>query len=422
MQIRARPWRYLELLQEATYARLGLTPTRYDATWLERLRESMVNHHQIFQQVFGDEDAATKARLMQGWNRSAAHLSDKAFSDMAAALADIPTPYENPVLYRILQRLQKEMDAIIKLMPSTTAAAANRRFFVGTLPTGQVNARAIAVPNSDDYLIVFDTQIFNFVNLLAKAVASAALPVQHNGVASMSLSSDDVERRIREDPDVLARFEEVVCMYLVTGFVGAAAPYSLEPPFASMAAELVDSTELFIMGHEYGHVISGHFAREQRTLRSALPEQDAQEFATDWNDEFVADNRGVELASAALQVRGGHIARSFMGADFFFICTLLIERAASVLTTGEDLSTENMDETTSHPPAGLRLAMLHRGLQNALPPELYSAVKNVRDVLLGVVEILWRSSAYPALKNMHGQGVRPSQVWVELARQHHGTP
>jgi hypothetical protein len=189
-----------------------------------------------------------------------------------------------------------------------------------------------------------------------------------------------------------------------------------------MANRLIYATELFIMGHEYGHILSGHFSDRSSKVHSALPGDDVNEFGTSWQQEFQADNRGAELMSAALQIREYPFQMSFVGADFFFICAMLVERGLSILNTGIDTVPDGNDTSTTHPPAGLRLAALHLGLETALPKQVYANVRIVSDMLLGVVEMLWTVAAAPSLHSLHQKRARPSNAWIELAQRHGGTP
>src|SRR6185369_7641064 len=44
-------------------------------------------------------------------------------------------------------------------------------FVVSTLPTGEVNARVIQFRKEAIYFVLFETQLFSFLNLIAKCIA-----------------------------------------------------------------------------------------------------------------------------------------------------------------------------------------------------------------------------------------------------------
>ncbi|WP_440956116.1 hypothetical protein ACSAZK_03970 [Methanosarcina sp. Mfa9] len=82
---------------------------------------------------------------------------------------DLPTIYENPDTYSILfdlfEQIEKSAKELLSRLPM--------RPLIGTLPSGKVNAMAIKVPDTDEFMVVFEDQLFTFANLIAKIIAQS---------------------------------------------------------------------------------------------------------------------------------------------------------------------------------------------------------------------------------------------------------
>ena len=332
----------------------------------------------------------------------------------------LPTKFENPIIYGILENLQSLTEnAINTFFKEDSFQQVKERVIIGTLPTGEINARAILTPNKNHYLIIFDSEIFNFANLLSKSIAYAMKPELAMGMMVLSMNIPDIEERLAEDESVLRRFSEPIISFILTGRV-LTAPYILKHPFSMMAKKLLDSMELFVMGHEYSHMILGHL-NENNLCASALPSlQKNTEFHKSWIQEFEADIKGVQIMSAACQSQGYHFLESFLGVDFFFICSMLLERGINVLKTGED-ELWKFDETefsSTHPPILFRLNYIHQALKNKFDAKIYEGIMNMNRNIIGVVETLWEIALLPRLKELHKQGVKPNMIWEELQKRH----
>jgi hypothetical protein len=164
--------RFLEMLQEEAYRKWRVGPLRnvpgfndYDmgrpAEFLsERVRQQTDYTDLIFSGEFAE-------RLRQAQETGLRHP----FRDLT-----VPTKFENPMIYLVISGASARVHE--------TALRLNRPLpaqpLVGTMPTGDVHAYTVPVPEemrtskSDaDHLIIFDWQFFLFAHLLSKAIARA---------------------------------------------------------------------------------------------------------------------------------------------------------------------------------------------------------------------------------------------------------
>src|SRR4051812_7837907 len=93
--------------------------------------------------------------------------------------------------------------------------------------------------------------------------------------------------------------------------------YILEDRTAQLIASwLTQASELFILGHEYGHVICGH-GTNKRMISSEIANENVKEVRFSWEQEFEADSVGLMLAMEYYG-RIGNFAIGYTGAEMFF--------------------------------------------------------------------------------------------------------
>jgi hypothetical protein len=219
-----------------------------------------------------------------------------------------------------------------------------RRPVVGTLPTYDVNARALPGPPGEGHLVVFDSGIFNYSTLLGKAAAQAidAKPGEDGG----SLMFDP--NRIYREPDYCLALErqwaDLLFSQAVLGTCSYAEVARVSQEHAPFADQFKEAIDTFILAHEYGHVILGH-TDLYGTGQPVEPEiAHAQEFA--------ADGVGFEICAAW----GGSLW-ACLGASVFFFGSEAGDLAANVFLTGDSRG----KPSPTHPsPTSRRRATMER--------------------------------------------------------------
>ena len=128
---------------------------------------------------------------------------------------------------------------------------------VDTSPIGHVNAHV--APVSDGYVVIFQSGIKSFSNLMFKAIVSGWMNMQDvfRGVSS----PDDID--IAKLPQVWkepgARCLEILDAYLFGGDPIGAGFVELTGEAGIMSAELEGIADLFVVSHEYAHALEGHW-------------------------------------------------------------------------------------------------------------------------------------------------------------------
>jgi Zn-dependent protease with chaperone function len=384
----------LEWLQESVYAQLGTQPEidrdEYRAV-LERIANEMMQKY----------SPLYKPEQLQKLRTELLKMADEQMAQ------ELPTRYENPLTYGIVLGLKQQIEEAAKELSMTIPIPP----LVGTLPTGQVNAMAIPVPSSGEYLVVFESELFNFALLLSKAVI-VALPLVtgEDGHLELSTNNADVEKHIAENPEAVDRFREVLFAYLFEGRPGAAPPYIPDPPYSDLASYLRDSLELFVMGHEYGHIIAGHVSAKQLTS-TTIGGVRIDEYRRSWEEELVADSIGAALLLPAMTKRVQDLSLCYWGADFFFSCDEIIKRSLSIVITGEEK--DEFQVSSSHPPSASRRQALRDTLKQQLPEDRIQAPLAVGRQIEQVIESLWNQTR-SSLLEAHSQKRELAPVWKSV--------
>jgi hypothetical protein len=305
---------FLESLQARVYGSMGWTPE--DCQWREWLGQQQVIPARLQQMsltLTGPEFERYRKELLAGLARDEA--------------APRPTRYERPHQYSILRDLQDEIEHAAATMDLEVPS----RLLVGTLPTRLLEPLMLLVPGSEDVVVVIDGGLLTYAHQLAKAVAQA-LPFSADDRGEVVLQSPIGPWPVTCDiPERAAmRFNELM-LAVITGNAAGAPPYLPEAHYESLAAELCDCMELFIVAREYARLIERDHLRASTEPRNASGETF---HALSWNaeHEIRADALGLALTLAAAAERGDSLSWAFFGVDLLLSSFAVLERALPILT------------------------------------------------------------------------------------------
>ncbi|MFD5270376.1 hypothetical protein [Streptomyces sp. NPDC058335] len=314
--------------------------------------------------------------------------------------------YENA---RTMQSLHKLADSLERA-GRIAGWRVPERPLLGTLPTGRVNVITLLVPGTGEHLVLFESEFSGFTYLAAKAVAEV-LPFRRtpDGGAAFELEPAKVRERLERHPESARRFGELVAAYLETGVPYNAPQYMQDRVRNTWAQMLCDSVQLFALGHEYGHILKGHLGRRRPAVWLGGPDlADPEELAWNNQEEIEADAQGLTLSIAAGQSRGHDVPIGFLGADFYFTMTHVIERAINVLRHGHENTSA---EAGTHPPSVLRRMILRHVLSRHSTPQIEAAI-GLGENMEQAVEMLWHDLR-PRLLAAHRAGLRPLGQWQD---------
>jgi hypothetical protein len=335
------------------------------------------------------------------------------------------SPYEDPGLYWVMQFWSEKIKNAARLNVKPHGLLDGIHVAMGTLPTGEVNALTISVPsNPDAYVIAFESGLFPFANLISLAFAST-LPVERreHGYAVFSVNPAVVLDHVRQHPELLLRFRRLILAYLVEGRFDTlpSSYYAVEDPIQDgMAVMLYTAAGMFVIAHEYGHIVRGHLAKGRR-VAAMVGRRSIEKIPHDWYQELEADAIGIDLVFWAFKELGkANLASVIAGAEFFFDCYDIVERSASVIATGTTKRDATLED---HPPAGVRRKYirenLHDYLQRLYPKDFSEAEwQEALRQAAQFSEIM--SQLYlltePSLRELHAKGISLAPVWRQVVR------
>lgn len=266
-----------------------------------------------------------------------------------------PTAAENPVGYSILRDIvedvQQAMARLNLRMPEAVA--------FGTLPTGQINGIACAVP-AGGLIVAIDDGLFTFVHSLAKAVAVFYKATMGPDGLEIKLTESNLAQAVETNEEGNLRWLET----LIAAFVIKSPDHAPLRPITDdrihLVHMLVNSVEVFVVAHEFGHLILGHYERNAfGSERHLITDTEVKQLNTLQKDELEADRLGLKLLREHHKKLGYHSIDHTLAAIWFFCgCLLILE--------------EMYGQDSKHPPALLR----SRALLQQLVEEEGSGMKD----------------------------------------------
>jgi hypothetical protein len=316
-----------------------------------------------------------------------------------------PTKLDDPISSFLLSEWRQMVEEAIKGLSFSLP----KELVIGTLPTARVNAMTVSVPSSDEYVVIFESQLMPFIGLLAK-LCSRALPfkISDEGRIIAAFDKVSIKKHIEQNESVISDFEELLEAYLIVGRPGAArwALSPLGPDETTLSGTLLYSMGTFVLGHEYAHVFANHLKGARKTPIT-IAGQPAEEVLWQWRQEDQADTYGLVIMLHAM--RTSELWLRFWGPSLFFSCTDIVERARAILLTGEE---SKRPPSSTHPPDEMRHQHIRRFMEQflearreSLGPEA-ERVKEAAASFDEIIRVLWEGSR-PGLYRLHQLGKRP---------------
>lgn len=313
-----------------------------------------------------------------------------------------PTEFDSPAWHMVAaglcNRVEEAADSLGIEIPE--------RPLFGTLPIGRLNA--FALRSKRRVLTLFNVGLFDVLNAVSKLV-SLVFPIESatGERAAFAVGSEQFSEQLLSKPGIKHRFVELFRAYVVDGDVSFSPRYRLGKDRLHLQQILLHSSEVFVVAHEYGHVIHRHLsgAKAQAT---ALAEKEVSELRYDWLQEYEADARGFELMIEAMRSYDVYIPASVVGAGLFFATSQMLERIVHGLQSGSfELGEPNT--RSSHPPPLARQLHLEDSLAS-LPLEQANQCKLWSGIPFEVLTMLFALTR-AEWEAMYERGERPAQIW-----------
>jgi len=308
-------------------------------------------------------------------------------SDYAGLLSQtivLPTRFENPSAYRIVDMLvvaiknaAKKIGVDVSSFPSYSS-----------IPTGLVNAQAVSFEGATKKFLLFDSQLFHYCNLYAKAF-SLCLPVKGAGEGfTFDLDLVSIEHHVKQFPECVKRFVQLLNAMCETGKPGHAEQYFPDDKYLGISSLFRSGMELFVVGHEFGHVYAKHLG-EMIAMQSKAMIGGAN-LSEEHRQEFEADAIGLILMCHAQAEKGYDASLAYIGAELFFHALEMENRFRHALKTGRDAEYTSLPSET-HPSHEARRLMLRKHLPSLLDSEAQvNSVLAFAEKYENIVSIIWK--------------------------------
>jgi len=306
------------------------------------------------------------------------HLRREGYLEYLSSAAGDAPELQSIVDYSIMSQTKEAFDdLILRRFSQPERYPVSDKVFFGTIESASVNAMITAVPDSDEYLIVINRALWDIAKLLPFTLATTLFTEE------FTFRSFDPGRSYPYLP---------LSAELLASIMNRTRPArSLPPlpprdnPIAMVHLCLYRSIHDFILGHEYGHFLRGHFAEDGRTHVCKIGDLSFSQNTTAWRNEYEADRVGLDLAVIGAKDFMSHDANSSDP-----IAREAIGRAMSLGWLGCWASLQvlfHMDKTwrsvytldSSHPPSALRFAAMARTILRQHPSR--EMVEQAEDML-----------------------------------------
>jgi hypothetical protein len=313
----------------------------------------------------------------------------------------------------ILSTQRERLEGLVNFgLPEFTSAFSwlRDKVTLSTLLTGELNARTFKAPYAQDsqpqYWILFDPVFFDFFYQLSNAFASAidmdGLDKSGNRYAmgDKTASVDDAIHWGGPEPVEMAY--KMLHSFVVSGFPPPDI-VSYDEHIFPLAESLRNQAALFVLAHEYAHIIRGDMDNR--------PSQQAP-----WQAEINADIFGFRMSNAVLTMENAPAKVRKAGVNLFFCGLMLVELARLALDKGEKRSVADLmprqapSAADSHPEAVSRLCFLDDEFSQHFPPDQVRGSEFLTALFVEITTQFWLRIE-PAFLDLHGKGVRARTVW-----------
>jgi len=222
-----------------------------------------------------------------------------------------------------------------------------RSYLLGTLHAPFVNAFARIQKSSGATTVIVHSGMIDFIYQAAKAVVEALNPqLVNDGKAAARAQTDlnVIKQGLIKNSAPSDRLYKTLESYFFIGYPRAFAEEKVRDEHGIILGVIVPLSERWIIAHEYGHELTKNFDFSKAPNNPSW----AKEFSADTNATIAT-----VLSAAQLDVLPPEFPLS--AGSFVLACIEILERALSLLTTGQD---SVRHESQSHPPNEVRASQI----------------------------------------------------------------
>jgi len=379
-----------------------ITVLRYDLTSARRQKWENKFSEETFEKIYDDYKKNLSQKELEEIRKNVKEEQEKRKE------IELPTPYQNRDSYTLILdfwRIIKDILPTIKFKHKETGQIKTLEEqglkiitpYFGTVQIGSINAVTYPCDNNER-LIVFEMELMTFCHLLCKIIARTFPHYDPKEKKSLEYYKEKIEERIENEPEITQRFKELIIAFVTTGKATTAPQYLLDTKYYPFLNHLRLAMEVFIVGHEYAHILLGHV--DENDSRQNLLMQDVENVLFSWNQESNADELGLPLMLEGLKNIGyQNDFVSYCGAEAFFSAFEVIERAKCLIQSREEKwywknCSEN-GKVGDHPPSEKRRTDLRMQMT-----KIYGEISiETSQIIESMIKTLWEKIKPDILSN-----------------------
>lgn len=313
---------------------------------LAQLQEAVPNTHES-KRALEDREYAQLKTLMDVGYRLPDQLGwyVETHEEMLREAGTDPIPATQSLTdYVILKRTKHVIDETVA---DRTTFAASDKIVLGSIESLNINASIYPVNDVPEYLVVLNRGVLGAISSISNVIAYVADIDDRLWIRGV------LSERVSEAREC---FIDIICKY-VLGLSGEnykKIPLAWDTPRELLWILLHQETEMFVVGHEYGHFLCGHFGPPQPVRPAHGAGQTRETRMFQWAQEYEADIAGYDLCVLTWQRLGGNnalgIEAGWRGVNLFFEIIHLFNRVFDI--------DRRLIPESSHPSPTLRINRL----------------------------------------------------------------
>ena len=257
-----------------------------------------------------------------------------------------------------------------------------RRAIIGALQARSPSVLTLAVPDSQDHIILVDSDLMVMTWQMSKIFAEACPPnILERSVDDDVFHDRFVDRLFENEIQAHKGLGNVVFSKTLYGAASSAPPFEVSTPRVFNFADRINfGMQLFFVAHEYAHLLLHEIDSVGSTDVGVKDDVSVGQTVWSWRQEFEADVEGSFLAMTVLNKIGYPRSLGFGIIDLYFTTLSILDRCKEYTASGAqqpEVSSSNFVAT--HPPPLERRDALRRHwsevLQRGFPP-VAAAIKH----------------------------------------------
>lgn len=384
---------YIELLQKAIFSEFEDRDIRQET--YERIAE--VNYKKMWEENPNSFEKLVGCQVLPQSEKEFKVIIEAFLSRQKEFIFSSSSKYENPYTNNILNKLKKTIEEVL----IECGYKNDISIYVGTLPSGNINAEVIAMkPPHNEILMIVDSGFFTMADIFSKVAARCLVKSKVPGDRKLVRSYEELDTKIQDSGDLADRFASCLESIIFHGD-SRVSPLDIAPDgpdVMEFANYLREFMELFMVAHEYGHIIYGH-VNPQRThsLHLAGNVESINALDYSWLDEYQADKFAYDVLSIIAKKRGETITLVLWSIELFFSCIYTIDKAICFYSGLDYRSFYGPME--SHPLAVIRHDYLQYCIEKEHPQAASLPAVNSK-IVFSVFDGLWNRGLTRQISNV----------------------